>query len=256
MLFICLKKINSCDNISNSSKNYGFKMGDVFVNDSVTTMEEVRIGMGLGIKHKLYLITKRIFDIIVSFIGILFLIPITIILKICYMATGDFHGIFFVQERIGLNGKTFKFIKFRSMVPNADEILFRTMELDKIIAEEYKKNKKLKNDPRITKLGKFIRNTSLDELPQLINVFKGDMSMIGNRPYLPREKEDMGDYFNDIVKTKPGLTGYWQVNGRSKTTFEERLELEKIYSNNAGFILDLKIFLKTFKVVLFKIGAR
>ena len=226
------------------------------MNNSVVAVEEVKVGFGLGLKKKAYLFTKRLFDIIVSFIGIIFLIPITIILKICYMATGDFHRIFFVQERIGKDGKTFKFIKFRSMVPNADEILFRTMELDKIVEEEYKKNKKLKNDPRITKMGRILRNTSLDELPQLINVFKGDMSMIGNRPYLPREKEDMGDYFDDIVKTKPGLTGYWQVNGRSKTTFDERLELEKIYSNNAGFILDTKIFLKTFKVVLFKIGAR
>ena len=207
-------------------------------------------------KTGFYHISKRLFDIIFSFIGLIFLIPITIILKIAYMCTGDFHRIFFVQERIGKNGKIFKFYKFRSMVPNADEILFRTMELDKIIAEEYQKNKKLKHDPRITKMGKFIRSTSIDELPQLINIFVGHMSFVGNRPYLPREKKDMGKYYEDIIKTKPGLTGYWQVNGRSKTTFEERLELEKYYSNNASLKLDIKIFFKTFKVVLFKIGAR
>ena len=207
-------------------------------------------------KTGFYHISKRLFDIIFSFIGLIFLIPITIILKIAYMCTGDFHRIFFVQERIGKNGKIFKFYKFRSMVPNADEVLFRTMELDKIIAEEYQKNKKLKHDPRITKLGRFIRGTSIDELPQLINIFLGHMSFVGNRPYLPREKGDMGKYYEDIIKTKPGLTGYWQVNGRSKTTFEERLELEKYYSNNASLKLDIKIFLKTFKVVLFKIGAR
>ena len=207
-------------------------------------------------KTGFYHISKRLFDIIFSFIGLIFLIPITIILKIAYMCTGDFHRIFFVQERIGKNGKIFKFYKFRSMVPNADEVLFRTMELDKIIAEEYQKNKKLKHDPRITKMGKFIRSTSIDELPQLINIFLGHMSFVGNRPYLPREKKDMGKYYEDIIKTKPGLTGYWQVNGRSKTTFEERLELEKYYSNNASLKLDIKIFLKTFKVVLFKIGAR
>ena len=130
------------------------------------------------------------------------------------------------------------------------------MELDKIVAEEYQKNKKLKHDPRITKMGKFIRSTSIDELPQLINIFLGHMSFVGNRPYLPREKGDMGEYYEDIIKTKPGLTGYWQVNGRSKTTFEERLKLEKYYSNNASLKLDIKIFFKTFKVVLFKIGAR
>lgn len=207
-------------------------------------------------KTGFYHISKRLFDIIFSFIGLIFFIPITIILKIAYMCTGDFHRIFFVQERIGKNGKIFKFYKFRSMVPNADEVLFKTMELDKIVAEEYQKNKKLKHDPRITKMGKFIRSTSIDELPQLINIFLGHMSFVGNRPYLPREKKDMGEYYEDIIKTKPGLTGYWQVNGRSKTTFEERLKLEKYYSNNASLKLDIKIFLKTFKVVLFKIGAR
>ena len=213
------------------------------------------IGVAYSIKRYIYLGTKRVFDIIVSMIGLLFLIPITIILKIAYMCTGDFHKIFFTQERIGKNGKYFKFYKFRSMVPNADEILFRTLELDKIMAEEYKKNKKLKNDPRITKIGKFIRKTSLDELPQLINVFLGDMSMIGNRPYLPREEKDMGNYYEDIIKTKPGITGYWQVNGRSETTFKERLKLEKEYSDRAGLRLDIKIFFKTFYVVLFGKGA-
>lgn len=222
--------------------------------NSDLTMEKVvdRSNYKTGFYH----ISKRLFDIIFSFIGLIFFIPITIILKIAYMCTGDFHRIFFVQERIGKNGKIFKFYKFRSMVPNADEILFRTMELDKIIAEEYQKNKKLKHDPRITKMGKFIRSTSIDELPQLINIFLGHMSFVGNRPYLPREKGDMGKYYEDIIKTKPGLTGYWQVNGRSKTTFEERLKLEKYYSNNASLKLDIKIFFKTFKVVLFKIGAR
>ena len=222
--------------------------------NSDSTMEKVvdRSNYKTGFYH----ISKRLFDIIFSFIGLIFLIPITIILKIAYMCTGDFHRIFFVQERIGKNGKIFKFYKFRSMVPNADEVLFRTMELDKIIAEEYQKNKKLKHDPRITKMGKFIRSTSIDELPQLINIFLGHMSFVGNRPYLPREKKDMGEYYEDIIKTKPGLTGYWQVNGRSETTFEERLDLESYYSNNASLILDIKIFLKTFKVVLFKIGAR
>lgn len=222
--------------------------------NSDLTMEKVvdRSNYKTGFYH----ISKRLFDIIFSFIGLIFFIPITIILKIAYMCTGDFHRIFFVQERIGKNGKIFKFYKFRSMVPNADEVLFKTMELDKIIAEEYQKNKKLKHDPRITKMGKFIRSTSIDELPQLINIFLGHMSFVGNRPYLPREKKDMGEYYEDIIKTKPGLTGYWQVNGRSKTTFEERLELEKYYSNNASLKLDIKIFFKTFKVVLFKIGAR
>lgn len=202
-----------------------------------------------------YLFVKRVFDIVCGLIGVVILIPVGIILKIITMATGDFHPIIFTQNRIGKNGKEFKFYKFRSMVPNADEVLFRTLEMDKVAAEEYKKNKKFKNDPRITKVGKVIRKLSIDELPQLINVLKGDMSIIGNRPYLPREKEDMEEYYEDIIKTKPGITGYWQVNGRSKTSFKERLELEKYYSNNYSLILDIKIFFKTFTAVLFGKGA-
>lgn len=202
-----------------------------------------------------YRFIKRLFDIICGLIGLILLIPITIILKIINMISGDFAPVIFSQNRIGKNGREFKFYKFRSMVPNADEILFKTLEMDKIAAEEYKKNKKFKNDPRITKVGKLIRKLSIDELPQLINVLKGDMSIIGNRPYLPREKDDMEEFYNDIIKTKPGITGYWQVNGRSKTTFKERLELEQYYSKNYSLILDIQIFFKTFKVVLFGKGA-
>ena len=208
------------------------------------------------IKRIIYLSTKRIVDILFSLIGLLFLIPISIIIKICYMVTGDFTSIFFIQDRIGKNGKHFKFFKYRSMVPNADEILFRTLEMDKVLAEEYAENKKLKDDPRITKVGRIIRKFSIDELPQCINIFLGDMSLIGNRPYLPREKKDMGDYYDDIVKTKPGLTGLWQVSGRSSIPFKKRLEIEQRYSKQAGFKLDIKIFFKTFKVVLFGKDAK
>lgn len=204
----------------------------------------------ISIRELSYLFIKRVFDILISIIGLIFLIPITIILKIIYIATGDFHPIIFSQERIGKNGKRFKFYKFRSMVPNADEVLLKTLEIDKVLAQEYKKNKKLKNDPRVTKVGKVIRKLSIDELPQFINIFLGDMSLIGNRPYLPREIEDMEEYYEEIIKTKPGLTGYWQVNGRSNTTFDERLTLEAYYSNHMSMILDIKIFLKTFKVVI------
>lgn len=202
-----------------------------------------------------YLFVKRVFDIICAVIGCLLMLPIAIIVKISYMLTGDFKSIFLVQDRIGKDGKEFKFYKFRSMVPNADEILFKMLKEDKEIAKEYKINKKLKNDPRITKVGKILRRTSLDELPQLFNVLKGDMSLIGNRPYLPREKEDIGDYFDEIVKTKPGITGYWQVSGRKNATFERRLELEKFYSNNYSLKMDIKIFFKTFKAVLGGHGA-
>ena len=140
------------------------------------------------------------------------------------------------------------------MVPNADDILMEMLK-DKKIADEYNKNKKLKNDPRITKVGKIIRKTSLDEIPQFINILKGDMSLVGNRPYLPREKDDMGKYYDDIIKTKPGLTGYWQVSGRSDVSFKNRLKLEQYYSNNYSFKLDIQIVFKTIKVVLGMQGA-
>ncbi len=203
----------------------------------------------------MYFFTKRLFDIFVGLIGLIVLIPLIIIIKLVSICNGDFNSIFFAQNRIGKDGKEFKFYKFRSMVPNADEVLFKMLEEDKEIAKEYKINKKLKDDPRITKIGKILRRTSIDELPQLLNVLKGDMSLIGNRPYLPREKEDMGKYFDDIVKTKPGITGYWQVSGRKYVTFENRLKLESYYSNNYSIGLDIKIFFKTFKAVFGGHGA-
>jgi len=208
------------------------------------------------IKHKAYLFVKRTADIIIAIVGCLFLLPVALIIKICNLVTGDKHPMILSQKRIGKNGKEFDFYKFRSMIPNADEALFKLLEKNEERRKEYELNKKLENDPRITKVGKFIRKTSIDELPQLINILKGDMSLIGNRPYLPREKKDMGKYFDDIVKTKPGLTGYWQVNGRSETSFGERLTLEKYYSRHASLKMDINIFFKTFYVVLKHKGSK
>ena len=215
-------------------------------------MTQVNVG---SFKDLCYLAIKRLFDILVGLIGLILLIPISLIIKIVSICCGDFGSIFFTQERIGKNGKEFKFYKFRSMVPNADEVLFDMLKKDKKIAAEYKKNKKLKDDPRITKIGKILRRTSIDELPQLINVLIGNMSLIGNRPYLPREKEDMGEYYQEIIKTKPGVTGYWQVSGRKDVSFNKRLELESYYSNNRSLKLDVKIFFKTFGAVIGGHGA-
>ena len=223
--------------------------------DNSKTLTNEDYTLFFRIKRAIYFIWKRTGDILVSLIGLVLLIPIIIIIKIAYMCTGDFHSIIFTQDRIGKNGKHFKFYKFRSMVPNADEVLFKRLAEDEKLAEEYAMNKKLKNDPRITKIGRIIRKASIDETPQFINIFLGDMSLIGNRPYLPREKKDMGDHYEDIIKTKPGLTGYWQVSGRSDLSFKKRLELDTYYSKHAGFKLDTKIFFKTFKVVLGGKGA-
>lgn len=205
-------------------------------------------------KHIFYFV-KRFFDVIVGILGIFALIPLILIVKIISIINGDHDSIFYSQERIGKNGKIFKLYKFRSMVPNADIELKKLLRKKKY-REEYKLNKKIKDDPRITKVGKFLRKTSLDEVPQFINILKGDMAFVGNRPYLPREKEDMADSYNDIVATKPGLTGYWQVNGRSDISFKKRLELEQFYSNNYSLMLDVKIIFKTIKVVIMRNGAK
>ena len=220
------------------------------------SIEEVSNVISMSkIKKYLYLTIKRFFDIILSLFGILFLILISIIIKISYILNKDFSSIFYSQIRIGKDGKEFKLYKFRSMIPNADEVLKELMSTSTDIFNEYSKNKKLKDDPRVTKVGKFIRKTSLDEFPQFINVFKGDMSIVGNRPYLPIEKKDMGNYYNDIVKTKCGIISYWAIHGRSDVSFERRLELEKYYSNHQSLGLDAKIFIKSFSVVLLKKGA-
>ena len=205
-------------------------------------------------KRIVYPFFKRLFDILVGILGVLLLLPVSIIVKIINILNKDFSPVFYSHTRIGKNGKEFKLYKFRSMVPNADEVLMEMLK-DEKIAEEYHKNKKLKDDPRITKVGKFLRKSSLDEIPQFINILKGEMSLVGNRPYLPREKEDMGKFYDDIVKTKPGLTGYWQVSGRSDVSFKKRLELEQYYSNNFSCKLDIKIIFKTIKTVISMTGA-
>ena len=159
-----------------------------------------KLGITATIKLYGYFFVKRLFDLIISFLGLLLLLPISILVKICYILTGDFNKVLLCQERIGKNGKVFKLYKFRSMVINADEMLDEILKENGPLAKEYKRNKKMQDDPRITKIGEKIRKFSIDELPQVINVFLGDMSLIGNRPYLPREKEDMGKYYNDRLK--------------------------------------------------------
>ncbi len=198
---------------------------------------------------------KRGIDIVGAICGITILIPITIFVAIANLVTKNKGPIFYNTERIGKDGKTFKMYKFRSMVLGADEILKEYLEANPEAKKEYKKYKKLKNDPRVTKVGEFIRKTSLDEFPQFINVLKGEMSLVGPRPYLPREKEDMEAYYYNIVKCKPGVTGFWQITGRSNTTFNDRLEMDTEYSYNRNLKTDIKILLKTVKNVASREGA-
>ncbi len=205
--------------------------------------------------NNFYMFAKRSFDIICGIIGCICLIPIMIVVKIAYLLHKDKAPILFKQERIGKDGKKIYIYKIRSMVPNAEQVLEDLMEKNPEIKAEYLKNKKLKNDPRITKIGKFIRKTSLDEFGQFINVLKGEMSMVGPRPYLPREKEDMKKYYEDIITCKPGITGLWQANGRSKINFENRCRLDSFYNKHKCLIFDWKIFMKTFTAVFKKEGA-
>ena len=203
-----------------------------------------------------YRFIKRLFDIVCGLIGLICLIPLTILVKIISVCSGDHKSIFYTQKRIGKNGREFKLYKFRSMVPNADEILEQTLKMDKVRAEEWKKYQKFEHDPRITKIGNILRKTSLDEVPQFINILKGDMSMIGPRPLVPGEL-DLHDGNHEIYESvRPGITGWWACNGRSATTYAERLELEYYYVKNKSLWLDIKCVFKTISAVLTKKGAK
>ena len=201
-----------------------------------------------------YSFLKRTVDITASATALLLLSPVFLVTSLAIRKDSDGPAMF-TQKRIGKDGKLFEIYKFRTMVPDADKKLFELLDKDEKAREEYKVNKKLKHDPRITKVGNFLRKTSIDELPQLINVLKGDMSLVGPRPYLPREKEDMGDYYNTIIESKPGITGLWQVSGRSNTTFEERLHFDKEYNEKKSFTYDMGLLVKTVGSVVKGDGA-
>ena len=228
---------------------------DVMTFDKVVSIIDLNQTILDDIKENTYLFLKRFFDIIFAIIGIILLIPLTLFIKIAYICRGDFSSVFYTQKRISKNGKIFNIIKFRSMVVDADQKLSDLLESNPKLKKEYIENKKLKNDPRITKIGRLIRKTSIDEMPQFINVLFGTMSVIGNRPYLLSEREEMGKHYRSIVSVKPGITGYWQVLGHNDINFKQRLELEEEYANKASLALDTKIFLKTFKVLLNKKGV-
>lgn len=203
----------------------------------------------------LYSFLKRILDFTLSLIALVFVIPICLIIKAVTLHYEDYDSIFYTQERIGKNGKKFKIIKLRSMVINADE------ELAKMLEKEEHKNKwdedqKIDNDPRITKVGKVLRRTSLDELPQFINVLKGDMSIIGPRPLVPGELRKHHGNHEIYESVKPGITGWWGCHGRSCTTYKARLELEYYYVEHFGLITDIKCFFLTIFSVICKKGAK
>lgn len=203
-------------------------------------------------KSTMYFFIKRVIDIIGSLVGIVLLSPVFLILGI--LVKLDSKGpVFFAHKRLGYHGELIKIYKFRTMVTNAEKLLD---ELSPEQKEEFSKNFKLENDPRITKIGNLLRKTSLDELPQLLNILKGDLTIVGPRPIIEKEIELYGKYGKKLLTVKPGLTGYWQVNGRSDTTYEERVQLDMYYIDHRSIGLDIKIIFKTFSEVFKKHGAR
>ncbi len=208
-----------------------------------------------GVRNKAgYLFFKRVFDISISLVGMIVLVIVTIILAIFYSFGKNKGKIFFSQERIGLNGKRFKIYKYRSMVENAQEILKKDPKLyQKYIENSYKLLPE--EDPRMTRLGRFIRRHSIDEIPQFINILKGDMSFIGPRPVIAEELLQYGERVPKFLSVKPGATGWWQVSGRSEVGYPERCDVELYYVDNFSLKLDIKIFFLELKRIITRDAA-
>lgn len=197
-------------------------------------------------QNGLYLFTKRLMDIFGAICGLIFLSPIFIIVAIMIKLEDKKGPVFFKQIRVGKDGKEFGMFKFRSMVTDAEEMLKDLLQHNEVSGAMFK----MKDDPRITKIGKFIRKTSIDELPQLLNVLKGDMSLVGPRPPLPREVKEYTAYDKQRLLVTPGCTGLWQVTERNSVGFAEMVELDLEYIRNRSVVYDCKIVLKTVKVLL------
>ena len=200
-----------------------------------------------------YKILKRCLDLLFSFFLIIFLIPLFLIIGIIIKLNSK-GNIFYSQKRIGKENKPFACYKFRTMHPKAKYLLKKILLQNPNLRNEFINNRKITNDPRITNIGKFLRFTSLDELPQIFNVLKGDMSFIGPRPIVKSEIKKYGKNFKKAFSVKPGISGLWQVSGRNKLSYNKRIELDTFYSENMTLLLDIKIFIKTIFIILFPFG--
>lgn len=199
----------------------------------------------IKVKEKpVYSFVKRTFDFGASLVGLVCLSPVLLVTAVAIKLESE-GPVIFSQDRIGLNGKKFKMYKLRSMVSNAEELKEKLLEQNEMSGPMFK----MKDDPRITKVGKFIRKTSIDELPQLINVLKGDMSLVGPRPSLPKEVEQFEPWMYERIQVKPGLTCYWQVSGRNNIDFEDWMKLDIKYVRERSLLGDLKLVFKTFFVL-------
>jgi len=198
-------------------------------------------------RDKKYWCIKRAQDIVLSLMALLVLWPFLLIIALIIVIDSPGAGPIFYQERVGRNGKTFRFYKFRSMIPDADKHLEELLDQNEMDGPCFK----IKEDPRITRVGKFLRRSSIDELPQLWNVLKGDMSIVGPRPAIPREVDQYDDYEKQRFYVTPGLTCYWQIQPRrNDLSFQEWLDLDIKYIEERSFITDWKIIFKTFGAVL------
>lgn len=221
--------------------------------NSVILTKTLESNISLG--KNAYLKLKRIFDICFGIVGVLAMLFLAFIIKAVSICNRDYNPIFFKQKRIGKDGKPFMMYKFRTMVPNADKILIDLIKHNAEFRNEFYENRKVEKDPRITKVGKILRKTSLDELPQFINILKGDMSLIGPRPVVPSELEIYGNKKDEFLSMKPGLTGYWQANGRNSISYDDRIKMELYYVRNYSMKFDIKIIKDTFISVIKKDGA-
>jgi Undecaprenyl-phosphate galactose phosphotransferase WbaP len=193
---------------------------------------------------------KRLFDILFSLSVLILFAPVYLLLAFS-IALSSSGPIFYVQERVGKNHKRFYCLKFRTMVENADDILLEIMENSPHLRQEFEDNFKLKQDPRITGIGRFLRMTSLDEFPQFWNVLKGDMSVVGPRPLVEEELPRYGRHINKILTIRPGITGLWQVSGRNDIPYPRRVQIDLYYANDKNLWMDMWILFKTIGVVIF-----
>ena len=213
----------------------------------------------MGIKNNLLerrnRILKRIFDVVLSIIGMVIVIPVSLIVCVAILIESPGAAPIFKHYRVGKDGKLFPCYKFRSMVPHAQEKLKDYLAQNPEAKAEWQQFYKLKHDPRITKIGKFLRKTSIDELPQVLNVIKGEMSLVGPRPIIRDEEHYYGNHIKDYYSVLPGITGMWQANGRSDTGYDERVELDVWYVRNWSIWIDVALLCKTVKAVFFGKGA-
>jgi len=214
--------------------------------------------MGLEVRQRLLLAGPRFFkramDLVLTIVGGVLLLPLLVVLALLVKCTSP-GPIFFAQERVGRNGRRFLAWKFRSMRQDAEQILESCLAADPERREEWEKHGKLRDDPRVTTIGRFLRRSSLDELPQLWNVLRGDMSLVGPRPIPTYETERYCRHLPLYLKVRPGITGLWQISGRSDLDYEQRMDLDAYYVRNWSIWLDLYILLQTLGAVLFRKGA-